>query len=58
MESVQEATVTLGEAARRLDTSVDAVLSLIYEGRIRARPDPASGRLLIRAEDLDEHIDR
>lgn len=53
MGTVQEATLTLGEAARRLETTVDAVLQLVYEGHLPATPDPATGRLLVRSGDLD-----
>lgn len=52
MGTVQEATITLGEAARRLDTTVDALLELIYAGRLTATPDPATGRLFVRSNDL------
>jgi hypothetical protein len=54
MGSVQEATMTLGEAARRADTTVDALLTLIYDGRLPAVPDPSTGRLLVKAGDLAE----
>jgi hypothetical protein len=54
MGTVQEATITLGEAARRLDTTVDALLELIYEGRLKAMPDPATGRLFVKSDDLAE----
>lgn len=52
--TVQEATITLGEAARRADTTVDALLTLIYDGRLAAVPDPSTGRLLVKARDLAE----
>jgi hypothetical protein len=54
MGAVQEATITLGEAARRLGTTVDALLALIYEGRLAATPDPSTGRLLVRTQDLEQ----
>jgi excisionase family DNA binding protein len=54
MGSVQEATITLGEAARRLRITVDALLELIYDGRLPATPDPSTGRLLIKPTDLDD----
>jgi excisionase family DNA binding protein len=54
MGSIQEATITLGEAARRLHISVDALLELIYDGRLPATPDPSTGRLLIKPTDLDD----
>lgn len=54
MGAVQEATITLGEAARRLDTTVDALLELIYEGRLTATPDPTTGRLFVRSDDLEQ----
>ena len=54
MGTVQEATITLGEAARRLDTTVDALLELIYDGRLKATPDPATGRLLLKGSDLEQ----
>jgi excisionase family DNA binding protein len=53
MGTVQEATVTLGEAARRLGTSVDALLRLIYDGELAATPDPTSGRLRVASQDLE-----
>jgi hypothetical protein len=55
MGNVQEATITLGEAARRADTTVDALLALIYDGRLPATPDPSTGRLLVKPTDL-EHL--
>jgi hypothetical protein len=54
MGTVQEATITLGEAARRADMTVDALLALIYDGQLPAAPDPATGRLLVKASDLAE----
>jgi excisionase family DNA binding protein len=54
MGTVQEATITLGEAARRLGITVDALLELIYEGRLSATPDQATGRLLVRSSDLEQ----
>lgn len=54
MGTVQEATITLGEAARRLGTTVNALLELIYAGRLSATPDPATGRLLLRSDDLEQ----
>jgi hypothetical protein len=54
MGTVQEATLTLGEAARRAGTTVDALLTLIYDGRLPATPDPSTGRLLVRASDLEQ----
>lgn len=57
MESVQDVTITLGEAARHLQTSVDAVHRLIYEGRLPAAPDASGGRLLEKRSDL-EHLRR
>jgi hypothetical protein len=53
MGTVQEATITLGEAARRADSTVDALLTLIYDGRLPATPDPSTGRLLVRSSDLE-----
>jgi excisionase family DNA binding protein len=54
MGTVQEATITVGEAARRLDITVDALLALIYDGRLPATPDPATGRLLVKSSDLEQ----
>lgn len=54
MGAVQEVTMTLGEAARRLGTTVDALLALIYEGRLPATPDPSTGRLLVKGSDLEQ----
>jgi hypothetical protein len=52
MGAIQEATITLGEAARRLGITVDALLELVYDGRLTAKPDPATGRLLVKSDDL------
>jgi hypothetical protein len=54
MGTVQEATITLGEAARRLGITVDALLEFIYDGRLTATPDPATGRLLVKSADLEQ----
>jgi hypothetical protein len=54
MGTVQEATITLGEAARRADTTVDALLALIYDGRLPAVPEASTGRLLVKPSDLAE----
>jgi hypothetical protein len=53
MGAVQEATVTVPEAARRLGRPVEDVLDLIYSRMLPATAERASGRLLIRPEDLD-----
>ncbi|MBA2731174.1 MAG: helix-turn-helix domain-containing protein [Euzebyaceae bacterium] len=53
MGTVQEATLTLGEAARRLGISVETLLRLIYDGKLAATPEPASGRLLVSSKDLE-----
>ena len=53
MGTVQEATLTLGEAARRVGTTVDALLQLIYDGELAATPEPASGRLLVANQNLE-----
>ncbi len=53
MGTVQEATLTLGEAARRLGTTVDALLQMIYDGELVAIPEPTSGRLLVVSRDLE-----
>lgn len=53
MDAVQEATLTIGEAARRLQTTVDGVLQRIYEGHLPATPEPRTGRLLLQAEDVE-----
>lgn len=55
MGTVQEATLTLGEAARRLGTTVEALLQLIYDGQLAATPDRNSGRLLVASQDV-EHL--
>jgi excisionase family DNA binding protein len=52
MGTVQEATITVGEAARRLKITVEALLDLIYAGRLPATPDPATGRLMVKGDDL------
>lgn len=54
MGTVQETTLTLGEAARRLGTTVDALLKLIYDGRLPATPDPSTGRLFVKLNDLEQ----
>lgn len=53
MGTVQEATLTLGEAARRLGTTVDAVLQLVYDGTLPAVAEHATGRLLVNGDDVD-----
>lgn len=53
MDAVQEVTLTLGQAARRLRTSVDEALQLIYDGRLPAVPERASGRLLVDSADVE-----
>lgn len=54
MGTVQETTLTLGEAARRLGTTVDALLQMIYDGELAATPEPTSGRLLVASRDLED----
>jgi hypothetical protein len=54
MGAVQEATMTLGEAARHVGTTVDALLALIYDGHLPATPDPSTGRLLVKGSDLEQ----
>lgn len=58
MDAVQEATLTLGQAARRLGTSVDEVLRLVYEGKLPAVPERASGRLLVNSADVERLRER
>ncbi|QBI18476.1 DNA-binding protein [Egibacter rhizosphaerae] len=58
MDVVQEATLTLGQAARRLGTSVDEVLRLVYEGTLPAVPERATGRLLVDSADVERLRDR
>ncbi|CAN5795820.1 hypothetical protein BH24ACT15_BH24ACT15_31720 [soil metagenome] len=53
MGTVQEATLTRGEAARRLGTTVDALLRMIYDAKFTATPEPTSGRLLVSSNDLE-----
>lgn len=53
METVQDATLTLGEAARRLGRTVDEALQLVYDGELPAVPDRATGRLLVDAADVE-----
>lgn len=53
MGTVQQIRITLGQAARRLGTSVDAVLELVYAGRLAAEPEPSTGRLLVKLADLE-----
>jgi hypothetical protein len=53
MEAVQEATLTLGQAARRLGMTVGGVLQLIYDGELPAVPERASGRLLVNGADVE-----
>lgn len=54
MGAVQGATITLGEAARSFDTTIDALLELIYEGRLQATADPSTGRLRVKRADLEQ----
>lgn len=53
MGTVQEATLTLGEAARCLGTTVDELLRQICDGKLPATPQPTSGRLLVDSDDLE-----
>lgn len=53
METVTQGRLTLGEAARRLGTDVDALLQLIYRGQLRASVEHDSGRLLIETGDVE-----
>ena len=53
MGTVQGATLTLGQATRRLGTTVDALPQLIYDGELAATPEPTSGRLLVAGRDLE-----
>lgn len=53
MDAVQEATLTIGEAARRLQMTVDGVLQRIYDGHLPATPEPRTGRLLLHAQDVE-----
>ncbi|HVM15352.1 MAG TPA: hypothetical protein VM287_13625 [Egibacteraceae bacterium] len=58
MGAVQDATLTIGEAARRLETTIDAVLRHVYEGQLSASPELRSGRLLLQAEDVERLRER
>lgn len=53
MGAVHEATLTIGQAARRLQMTLDGVLERIYDGQLLATPEPRSGRLLLQAQDVD-----
>lgn len=53
METLREATLTLGQAARRLGMTIDGVLQLIYDGTLPAMPEGASGRLLVKSADVE-----
>lgn len=53
MEALQDAMLTLGQAARRLGMTVDGVLQLIYDGKLPAMPESASGRLLVESADVE-----
>lgn len=53
MDAVHEATLTVGEAARRLQTTVDGVLQRIYDGHLPATPESRTGRLLLQAQDVE-----
>jgi hypothetical protein len=44
--------LTVGAVARRLGTSIDAIVRLVYDGELTGRPDPATGRLLVTDEAL------
>lgn len=52
MRAAEEKTLTVGEAARRLNVTVEALLEVVYSGRLPARADAASGRMLINEVDL------
>lgn len=43
----------LGEVARRLGVGLNAVLELIYDGRLPAMVDRSSGRLLVDEADVE-----
>ena len=51
--TMEETTLTLGETARRLDTTVDGVLRLVYDGVLPAVPERATGRLLLDSADVE-----
>lgn len=53
MATVHDATLTLGETARRLAVTVDGVLKLIYDGTLSAEPQRATGRMLVKAADVE-----
>jgi hypothetical protein len=53
MGTVQEATLTLAEAARRLGLDIDDLLGRIYRGELPAVAERSSGRLLISASDVE-----
>lgn len=44
--------LTVGAVARRLGTSIDEIIQLVYDGELTGRPDPATGRLLVTEEAL------
>jgi hypothetical protein len=47
----EDRTFTLAEFARRLGVGVEAVLQLVYEGRLQPKLDSGSGRLLFTEQD-------
>lgn len=49
-------TLTLGEAARRLGTTVGALLERIYRGEVSAIPDRERTRLLLDERDVDRMV--
>lgn len=53
MKTTEEQTVTVGEAARQLDSTVDALLELIYRNELGAFVQSESGRMLVSVTDVE-----
>ena len=47
MTAARGTSLTLGEAARRLDMDVDALPEMVYSGQLPAHPQDGTGRLLL-----------
>lgn len=54
METPRESTLTLGEAAHRLDMAIDELLELVYSQQVPGRLQPDTGRLLLEERDVEQ----
>lgn len=56
MATSEAKTLTLGEAARRLGTTIGALLERIYDGELPATPDRQRARLLLDEQEVDRMV--